>query len=159
VTVGIQGFSHLGVCVRDLDVATRFYVEVLGFRQLYSMDFAAGEVAATMERADAFTSRMLIRGDVRVELLWWHDSAELADGWPPAQRRPMTTPGFTHLSFRVDSVDDLVDAAVRCGGAVWPETLTVLGDPDDPAAVRLLYLTDPDGNRIECMAGTPELPL
>ena len=156
--MAIQGFSHLGVCVRDLDVATRFYIDVLGFRQLYSMDFVDDEVAATMERSGAFSSRMLVRGDLRIELLWWHDSADLAAAWPDPTRRPMTSVGFTHLSFRVDSVDDLVEAAVAAGGAVWRDTLTVLGDPDDPAAVRLMYLTDPDGNRIEVMAGTPELP-
>ena len=48
--MAIQGFSHLGVCVRDLDASTRFYTDVLGFRQLYSMDFDDDEVAATMER-------------------------------------------------------------------------------------------------------------
>jgi lactoylglutathione lyase len=157
--MAIGGFSHLGLCVRDLDVSTRFYVEALRFRQLYSMDFAADEVAATMERTGPFTSRMLIRGDLRLELLWWHDSERLAVDWPAPERRAMTSPGFTHLSFRVDEIDDLSEAVVRCGGAVWPETLTVMGDADDPAAVRLLYLTDPDGNRIECMSGTPELPL
>ena len=157
--MAIQGFSHLGVCVRDLDVSTRFYQDVFGFRQLYSMDFAADDVSATMERSGAFTSRMLIRGDLRIELLWWHDTDELAGEWPEPERRPMTSRGFTHLSFRVESIDDLSDAVVAAGGAVWPGTLTVMGEPDDPAAVRLLYLTDPDGNRIEVMSGTPELPL
>ena len=157
--MAIQGFSHVGVCVRDLDTSTRFYEDVFGFRQLYSMDFVEDEVAATMERSGAFTSRMLIRGDLRVELLWWHDTDDLRASWPAPTRRAMSTPGFTHLSFRVDSVDDLSELAERAGGAVWPLTLTVLGDPDDPAAVRLLYLTDPDGNRIEVMSGTPELPL
>jgi predicted enzyme related to lactoylglutathione lyase len=112
-----------------------------------------------MERSGAFTSRMLGRGDLRIELLWWHDTAELEAGWPDPARRPMTSPGFTHLSFRVESIDDLTDATVEAGGTVWPSTLTVLGDPDDPSAVRLMYLTDPDGNRIEVMSGTPELPL
>jgi catechol 2,3-dioxygenase-like lactoylglutathione lyase family enzyme len=65
--------------------------------------------------------------------------------------------GFTHLSFRVDGVDDLVEVAERCGGAAWPATLTTMGEGD--GVVAFLYLTDPDGNRIECMAGTPELPI
>jgi hypothetical protein len=33
-----------------------------------------------------------------------------------------------------------------------------LGDPAGPGEpVRLMYLTDPDGNRIEVMSGTPAL--
>ena len=37
--------------------------------------------------------------------------------------------------------------------------LTVLGEPDDPAATRLLYLLDPDGTRIEVMENVPDLSL
>ena len=153
--MGIAGFSHVGICVRDLEASSRFYAEVLGFRQIYSMDFADGQVTATMERPGAFTSRMFGRGDLRVELLWWHDTDPAA--LPEPTRPPMDRPGFTHLSFRVDDVHDLVEAAERCGGAVWPATLTTIGEGD--GAVSLLYLTDPDGNRIEVMAGSPELPI
>jgi lactoylglutathione lyase len=152
--MGIDGFSHIGLCVSNLEASTRFYEEVLGFRALYSLDFVDDEVAATMERSGAFTSRMLIRDDVRVELLSWHESDVEGDG----VRRPMTRLGFTHLSFRVDHIDDLFEAAVRCGGAVWRDTMSVLGDPSGPGEpVRLVYLTDPDGTRIECMSGTPAL--
>lgn len=152
--MGIDGFSHIGLCVSDLEASTRFYQEVLGFRPLYSLDFTGDEVAATMEQSGPFTSRMLVRDDVRVELLWWHDRAPEGD----RNRRPMTCLGFTHLSFRVDRIDDLFEAAVRCGGAVWDETMSVLGDPAGPGEpVRLVYLTDPDGTRIEVMSGTPTL--
>jgi len=152
--MGIDGFSHIGLCVSDLAASTLFYEEVLGFRQLYSLDFVDDEVAATMEQSGPFTSRMLVRDDVRVELLWWHDREPEGD----RTRRPMTRLGFTHLSFRVDRIDDLFDAVGRCGGAVVHETLSVLGDPTGPGEpVRLVYLTDPDGNRIELMSGTPDL--
>ena len=69
--MAIQGFSHVGVCVSDLERSTRFYVEVLGFRELFTMQMG-DEVAATMEIPEArFESRMLLRDDVRVELLHW----------------------------------------------------------------------------------------
>jgi glyoxylase I family protein len=152
--MGIDGFSHIGLCVSDLTASTRFYEEVLGFRTLYSLDFVEDEVATTMEQSGPFTSRMLVRDDVRIELLWWQDREP--DG--ERTRRPMTRLGFTHLSFRVDRIDDLFDAVTRCGGAVWPETMSVLGDPSGPGEpVRLVYLTDPDGTRIEVMSGTPAL--
>jgi glyoxylase I family protein len=152
--MGIAGFSHIGLCVSDLEVSSRFYEEVLGFRPLYSLDFTNDEVAATMEQPGAFTSRMLVRDDVRIELLWWQNLEPEGE----RTRRPMTRLGFTHLSFRVDRIDDLFEAVVRCGGAVWPETMSVLGDPAGPGEpVRLCYLTDPDGTRIEVMSGTPDL--
>jgi glyoxylase I family protein len=145
--VALQSFSHVGVCVSDLKRSTRFYTEVLGFRVMFSVDFAA-ELAATMEAAGSFTSRLLARDDVRVELLHWHDREVSGDG----ERRPMTARGLTHLAFRVDAIADLFELAVEHGGSAHPSTRT-----DLDGGVEVVYLTDPDGIRIECMAGVPDL--
>jgi catechol-2,3-dioxygenase len=91
---------------------------------------------------------MLARDDVRVELLHWHDGMPAGDG----RRRSMTAMGITHLAFRVERIDDLHDAAERYGGAAHPTTYSALG-----GGVEVVYLTDPDGVRIECMAGLPDL--
>ena len=143
----IQSFSHPGVCVSDLEASTRFYCDVLGFSELFTVDFAGDELAATMERSGAFTSRMLRRDDLRLELLHWHDGSVRAAG-----RAPMDRAGLTHLCFRVDRVEDHWDAARAAGGAVHPETLSEL-----PGPVRTVYLTDPDGVRIELISGMPDL--
>ena len=45
----------------------------------------------------------------------------------------------------------------EAGGAVVEQTRTVLGDDADPASPRLIYLTDPDGTRIELMQNVPDL--
>lgn len=145
--VPLNSFSHVGVCVSDLDRSTRFYCEVLGFSELFSFEFA-DELEATMETAGGFTSRMLARGDLRVELLHWHNRVPDGDG----QRRAMTAMGMTHLSFRVEKIDDLYDAARRYGGEAHPATYSALD-----GGVEVVYLTDPDGVRIECMAGVPDL--
>jgi catechol 2,3-dioxygenase-like lactoylglutathione lyase family enzyme len=101
-----------------------------------------------METSGAFTSRMLARDDVRVELLHWHDREPDGDGG----RRTMTARGMTHLAFRVESADELFEIAAEHGGAAYPSTRTDLG-----GGVAVVYLTDPDGTRIECMAGVPDL--
>lgn len=140
-------FSHLGVCCTDLGRSTRFY-EALGFRPVFTMEMG-DEVAATMEqRHIRFESRMLARGDVRLELLHWMRPE--ASG--PTTRRPMTQPGITHLCFRVDDVEETARIAEDHGGAALPETLSEL-----PGPVRLMYVTDPDGVRIELMSGVPPL--
>ncbi len=151
--MALQGFSHLGICVRDLDASQRFYREVLGFEPVYVLDFHDDEVAATMEQRGAFRSAMLARDDVRIELLQWLDVPVSGSG----ERKAMTELGFTHLSFRVDEIDDLDDRVRAAGGTVLDHTLTVLGDAADPAAVRLRYVTDPDGTRIEVMQNVPVL--
>jgi glyoxylase I family protein len=152
--MGLQGFSHVGVCCSDLEQSTRFYVDVLGFTELFTMEFG-DELAKTMEiDGIRFESRMLRRDDVRLELLHWLTP----DAEGERTRRAMTRFGMTHLCFRVDDVDDLVEAAERAGGHVHRDTLSVLdGMGVDGRPVKLLYLTDPDGVRIECMSGAPNL--
>ena len=144
------------IIVDDQDKARRFYTEVLGFRPVLTMDMGP-EVAATMEVDGCeFTSRMLGRGDVRVELLHWRSLEAEGDG----ERRPMTRLGLTHLCLRVDDPEPVLQAAERFGGTAHRQTTTELpGMGVDGGAVRLVYLTDPDGVRIELMAGTPELPI
>lgn len=147
----IQGFSHIGIGVSDLDASVRFYTEVFGFAELYRLDFNANEVAATMEQEGAFRSAMLLRDDVRIELLQWVDVPTSGGG-----KKPMTELGFTHLSFRVEGIDDLTDAVLAHGGAVHPQTLSYVG-PEGSPQTGLLYYTDPDGTRIEVMTNVPQL--
>ena len=143
--MAVLSFSHPGICVRDLEVSTSFYAEVLGFTELFTMEFTGDELAATMERGGAFTSRILRRDDLRLELLHWQDGS--AQGY--GERAPMDRRGMTHLCFRVDELDDLPEVArVRA----VPGTRSEL-----EGGVRMLYLTDPDGVRIELIAGMPAL--
>jgi lactoylglutathione lyase len=151
--MAIQSFSHIGVCCRDLDASTRFYVDVLGFSELFTVELGP-EVEATMEVKGRFRSRMLGRADVLLELLHWLEPQAAGDG----TRRPMTDVGLTHLCLRVEDVDDLVEAAERAGGTVLRETLSEQpGAGVDGTAVRTMYLLDPDGVRVEVMSGTPDL--
>jgi glyoxylase I family protein len=152
--VALQTFSHLGICVRDLDLSTRFYENVLGFKHLFSVDLGP-ELEATMETPGCrFTSRMLAREDIRIELLGWTEPAATGAG----ERRAMTAAGLTHLCFRVESADDLADLAGANGGEFHRQTLTELsGMGEGGGAIVTVHLTDPDGTRIECIAGQPDL--
>lgn len=152
--MALQTFSHLGICVRDLELSTRFYEQVLGFRQLFGVDLGP-ELGRTMEVDGCrFTSRMLAREDVRIELLGWTEPAASGDG----QRRAMNLAGLTHLCFRVESADDLAELAERHGGAFHRQTLTSLpGMGEGGGPIVTVHLTDPDGTRIECIAGQPDL--
>lgn len=152
-TVALQSFSHVGVCCRDLDASTAFYRDVLGFTELFTVELGP-EVAATMEVDGRFLSRMMGRDDLLVELLQWTSHEPTGDG----QRKPMTQLGMTHLCFRVDDVADLAEIAERAGGAAHRGTLSVQpGAGVGGADVATMYLTDPDGVRVEVMAGTPDL--
>jgi catechol 2,3-dioxygenase-like lactoylglutathione lyase family enzyme len=138
-------FSHLGICVSDLERSVRFYVEGLGFEPVASHQVGA-EFAALMEvDGVALESRMLARDGVTIELLGYSSPGTTGDG----ARRPMNQLGFTHLSLRVDDVDDVAATIEALGGTVVTATRTTFELPE----VRLdfLYCTDPDGVRIELM--------
>ncbi len=143
-------FSHVGVCCSDLERSTRFYVDALGFREVFTMDLG-DEVSATMEQSGRFRSRMLSRGDLRLELLHWVEPQ--AGG--PTTRRPMTQLGITHLCFRVDDIEVAARRVEECGGSVHRSTRSELPNPGGPS-VQLMYVTDPDGVRVELMAGVPK---
>lgn len=147
----IQSWSHIGICCSDLEKSTSFYVNVLGFRELFTMDLGP-EFAATMEIDGQFTSRMLARPDMRLELVRW----TAPEGMGDRGRRPMNQFGFTHLAFRVEAIDDLWELAEQHGGTAHRHTVSTM-EGAGGSVTGAVYLTDPDGVRIECMAGVPDL--
>ncbi len=138
-------FSHIGICVSDLDRSLRFYREGLGF-ELVASHQVGDEFAGLMElEGVAVESRMLRRDGVTIELLAFSHP----DPSGPSDRRPMNQLGLTHLSMRVDDVDALGGEIERLGGHMVRATRTRL--EAGPARLDFVYCTDPDGVRIELM--------
>jgi catechol 2,3-dioxygenase-like lactoylglutathione lyase family enzyme len=138
-------FSHLGICVSDLERSLRFYCEGLGFEPTDS-HHVGDEFAALMEVAPvSLESRMIRRDGVTLELLFF---AEPGPTGEPV-RRPMNQLGLTHLSLRVDDVEAVAATIESLGGAVVRPTRTTFDI--GTAHVDFLYCTDPDGVRIELM--------
>ena len=138
-------FSHLGICVSDMEVSARFYGEGLGFEPVASHR-VGGEFARLMELDGVeLESRMLARDGVTVELL----AFSCPDPVGSRDRRPMNQLGLTHLSLRVDDVESVAASIERLGGAVVGSTRTCL--ETGSARLEFVYCTDPDGVRIELM--------
>jgi predicted enzyme related to lactoylglutathione lyase len=66
-----------------------------------------------------------------------------ADGLPPAVNRP----GFGHIAFQVDSVQDAWREVVAAGGRAVGEIVTLTTTTG--ARVTWCYVTDPEGNIVE----------
>ncbi len=138
-------FSHLGICVSDLERSLRFYCEGLGFEPTDS-HHVGEEFAALMEVSPvSLESRMIRRDGVTLELLAFTEPGPIGE----PVRRPMNQLGLTHLSLRVDDVEAVAATIESLGGSVVRPTRTTfdLG----PAHLDFLYCTDPDGTRIELM--------
>jgi len=132
-------FSHVGICVSDLERSVRFYCDGLERNESFPIDATFG--AALEVPGDlTLTSQFLRREGLAVELLYFTSPAPT--GQPSAHRNEL---GLTHLSFYVEDVDATAAALVAAGGTVVTSTRTT------SEGIDLLFLHDPDGTRIELM--------
>jgi lactoylglutathione lyase len=141
MTTSTTVFSHLGICVTDLDKSLTFYCDGLGFERGESFPIDATFGAALEVPGDlALTSQFIRREGVAIELLHYTTPAPTGE---PSQRRNQV--GLTHLSFYVEDVDTTATTLVAAGGTVIESTRTT------NEGIDLLFLHDPDGVRIELM--------
>lgn len=137
--------SHVGLCVADLAASLRFYCGGLGFAEAegYDLDdtmLPGLDLALEVPGPVSLRSQMITLGTFRIELLAYRSPA--VDGAPSTRRNQR---GLTHLSILVDDVDATIARAVEHGGTLLEPTRQTLG-------IDLVFLTDPDGTRVELMA-------
>jgi len=133
-------FSHLGLCVADVDRSLRFYCDGLGFAPAERFDIDSTYAASLEVAGDvACVSQFIRREGLAVELLGWREPAPV--GVPSRSRGQL---GLTHLSFYVEDVAATAARLVELGGTVIESTH--LRGPFE-----LVFLADPDGTRVELM--------
>ena len=136
--------SHFGLCVSDLDRSLRFYCEGLGFEKAEGFaldDTQMPGLATALEVTSpvALTSQMIVKGDVKVELL--HYASPGVEGAPSQHRNQL---GLTHLAFWVADVDAAAARLAEAGG-------TILGHTRSSVGIEIQFVADPDGARVELM--------
>ncbi|MFE7741003.1 VOC family protein [Nocardia sp. NPDC057455] len=122
--------GHIGLNVSDLDRSVDFYRRALGFEQL---------AAST----DAQRRWAFLGADGKLVVTLWEQS----DGAFSAE-----TPGLHHLSFQVDSIDQVraVERVLReLSVAIAHDGVVAHGEG---VASGGIFFTDPDGIRLEVYA-------
>jgi lactoylglutathione lyase len=139
-TAGLS-VSHIGICVSDLGRSLRFYCGGLGFSPAEAHAIG-NEFADTLEvpRDVVLTSQFIRREGLSIELL--HYASPGTYGRPAESRNQL---GITHLSFWVDDLEAAEQRLVESGGRVIEGTRT------KGEGIRILFLADPDGTRVELM--------
>lgn len=128
--------NHVGQCVADLERATRFYVELLGFEVDRTLDVPDRATSALLGVAAPCGLRAvyLRLGSFQLELM------AFTEGDHPGHRpRVFDEPGLTHLSVSVADLPATRDRVADLGG----EVVTDLG-----VAV---VVRDPDGQFVELL--------
>lgn len=138
-------WSHVGLCVSDLERSMRFYCDGLGFEPAERFELDGTQVPGLAEALEVTSpavvvSQMIVHGPLKVELLGW--TSPRPEGEPSTHRNRL---GLTHLSFYVEDIDKAIAELTRLGGSLLPETRQSPG-------IELVFLSDPDGTRIELMA-------
>ena len=136
--------SHAGICVSDLERSMRFYCDGLGFVPAERYDLDSEQMpgldrSLEVEGPLKLVSQMIVSDTMKLELLHYPDRT--VSGTPSTSRGVL---GLTHLSFNVEKVDSAAARLVEHGG-------TILEHTRSDAGIVLLFLTDPDGTRIELM--------
>lgn len=144
-----QRFSHIGICVSDLERSIRFYRDGLGFQIEHELTAAGEQCDALLRlRGVKLDATYLTRDGVRIELL--HYASPPA---PPRPHRAMNEYGLTHLSLRVSDLDGALEGLRAVNATVLEDTLIRY-----PAYQSVCcFITDPDGQLIELvqMPGDP----
>ncbi len=89
----VKKLDHVGIAVKDLEKAIKFYEDVLG------IDLASTEVVEDQHVKVAF----LPLGETEIELL----ESTTEDG-PIARYIEKNGPGIQHLAFGVDNIDEAI---------------------------------------------------
>lgn len=135
----IVRISHFGICARNLEQATRFYVEALGFEPEYQVEVAPPFQKLVEQTDIKGRAQFLRRDNVRLEICAY----ETPEVFGSTERRPMMQIGITHFAVSVRDYKAACARIVELGGQVYPETHVSSSHGD------LIFCTDPDGVRIE----------
>lgn len=141
VHLSVRRLTHFGICVSDLERSLRFYRDALGFSEVGRIEPDTASTSRLLGIDCKLCAVYLERDGWRMELLHYPEPGHTGTRDP----RPMNQLGMTHLSFRVEDIDDVLEKLEAAGGRVLAESILEFGD----GAVKALMALDPDGTRLE----------
>ena len=133
---------HVGICVRDLEQSIRFYRDGLGFEEAGGLEISGEPTATLLAIPDVDLRAVYLERDgLRIELLHYPIPGSVG----VAEARPMNQLGLTHMALRVENLDDAIAKLTALGGRALEQTRI----RNQEYGSEILYLTDPDGVRLE----------
>ncbi|WP_084795088.1 VOC family protein [Bradyrhizobium sp.] len=149
----IKSINHTGFTVSSLDESLRFWVDVLGFRHLYTWTFEAGPFIEQLVGVPGAAMRLaMVEGpDHSIELLEYTSPADR-----PSYRPRSSDVGSVHLAFYVENIDVLLAGIASSGWRPVGEVQTV--EAGERKGLRLIYVRGPDGVTLEFLQLPEDAP-
>lgn len=122
----LSGLHHIAIICSDYGRSKRFYTEVLGFRV---------QQEVYREERDSWKLDLSLNDVYLVELFSFPT--------PPARPSRPEAVGLRHIAFRVENIDEAIQALQQKG--ITTEPIRV----DEYTGRRFTFFSDPDGLPIE----------
>ena len=137
-------FHHFGIVVPDLEAASRFYQQALGFEEEFRFGWEAGqsELAEQVIGVAGSAARVIMLKGAGCHLELFEYTAPEPRGDPRAERP--SDRGIAHLAFSFDDIE-AAWRRFKAAGGVMHNKPTSLG------GTLAIYCRDPFGNIIELM--------
>jgi len=140
-------YVHTNLIARDWQTLSVFYIEVFNCQLLPGVRDLSGEWldrATGLENAHLRGIHLRLPGygeeGPTLEIFQYDPAKSEVDKW-------INRPGYTHLAFEVDDVDEVVVKVVACGGSRIGDTVRIKIFPI--GTIYFAYVRDPEDNIIE----------
>jgi catechol 2,3-dioxygenase-like lactoylglutathione lyase family enzyme len=142
--------SHVGICVPDMEQAKRFYCDLLGFEEAWSV-VGEGEFLEKLTHipgAKETCVQIIVPGGGRIELQHYEPEGEIGTA-------KINNQGLNHLSFGVKDVWAEYERLSAAGVKFRCEPLPVTNPGHPVDGFLCTYFEDPWGLTLELMGPDP----
>ena len=140
----IKGIHHTAISTGDIERSLRFYKDLLGFEEVFALDWKAGtkSIDQIVGLKDSSSQVVMLKaGNACVELFQYATPTPK----PGDPNRPVCDHGITHLCLQVEDIDAEYERLKAAG-------MTFHCAPQKAGkGLRATYGRDPDGNVVELL--------
>lgn len=140
----IKRADHTGFTVSSLSASLRFWVDVLGFRHLYTWTFETSHFTEQLVGVPGAALQLaMVEGPGHMIELLEYASPKERQTYKPRS----CDVGSVHVAFYVENIDALIARVARSGWMPLGNTQTV--EFGEREGLRLAYVRGPDGITLE----------